>query len=637
LSLSPVSLEHRQEEVQSTVSSTIAINAVLIFLSLLFFVCFFNRFAGLSSGDGEYTSGVVFLRGIVPYRDYFTVGPPLNLLKSALLLKIFGTELIVSRSAAVVERLLIAVVLFRWLTKIFRPTYVLVASIATIILSACDRSDPLASYNHDCILFAMLSGLAASMVLSQSRGKARFCAFSALSGFFASVSLLTKQTVGLGEVLAILVVVAILLFKLDGTSRALLWSGIFISGCALPLAGLVMYLRHLGAFHSFFQMLFVSGPAAKAGHPGDFLFREILIAILNWRWLGFGMLALVLSASAVVRAIHSEGDEEHPNAKKCLRYAMCILLAGFVVIASAELWALSHHGSLQDSSKALVYYTFILLTVLLVGFVAEIFRPGMSRRHAQCIIFCVVSWVVAFMLSLSWPAFEAMLLPGLGFLVAAALQGARAHHRKYIYAVLVAVVFLAVRAKLDLPFEFKAGGEGRVSLATSVSVQRQMGAIRMPAETRDFLDGTLALIRDRTKSDDTIFTFPEMSLIYALADRRPPTWSWSHNIDVVNDRFAREEADRLRQNPPAVIVYCPTSEDNLSGNETVWRRGERSGQRDLIAAVESIARGYELRGSYPVGPGGPVAFVYVRPQISTARTQPEPSGAAERGRPRQAD
>jgi hypothetical protein len=197
------------------------------------------------------------------------------------------------------------------------------------------------------------------------------------------------------------------------------------------------------------------------------------------------------------------------------------------------------------------------------------------------------------------------------------LQGARSHHRRYIYAVLAAAVFVATLAKLDMPFGFIGGTEERVSLATAVSDQPQLRGMRLPADTRDFLDGTVALIQDRTKSDDTIFTFPEMSLIYALADRRPPTWSWSHNIDVVTDRFAREEADRLRERPPAVIVYCPPSEASLLLEERAWRQGARSGQRDLIDTVESIAKGYDLRGSYqPMGPVGPAAFVYVRPQAS---------------------
>jgi hypothetical protein len=617
LSTSRACLEHQEGEVQSTISNTTGMYVVLVFLPLLFFLSFFNRFAGLSSGDGEYTSGVIFLRGIVPYRDYFSIAPPLNLLKSALLLKTFGATLIVSRSAGVVERLLIAVVLFKWLTKMFRSTYVLVASLATVILSAGDLTDPIASYNHDCILLVMSSGLAASMVLSQLHGKARFCFFSALSGIFAALCLLTKQTIGLGEVPAILVAVAILLFKLDSTSRALMWCGMFVVGCAVPIAGLVMYLHHLGAVQSFFQMLFVVGPAAKAVHPGDFLIREILVAFGSWRWLGLGMIALVLTAPAVVRAIYPKRDEEHPNAVNYLQYGTYVVLVGLVVIGAAELWSLKHHDAPQNSLRVLVYYTFVLLTLLVVGFATEIFRPRMNERNAQCVLFCVVSWVVALALSLSWPAFEPMLLPGFGFLIAAALQGSRPHHRKYIYFVLTAAIFVAERAKLDMPFGFIGGSEERVGLATTASVQPQMRGMRLPPDTRDFLDGTIALIRDHTNSNDRIFTFPEMSIIYALADRRPPTWSWSHNIDVINDRFALEEANRLRERPPAVIVYSPPSEATLSLEERAWRLGERSGQRDLIEAVESITRSYELRGSYhPMGSGGPVALVYIRPQPS---------------------
>ncbi len=93
--------------------------AVLLIAVGAFFLTYFNRFAGLRSGNGEYTAGVAFLSGQMPYRDYFTTAPPLNLLKSALLLKVFGTALIVSRTAGVAERLLIAAVLFGWLRQMF--------------------------------------------------------------------------------------------------------------------------------------------------------------------------------------------------------------------------------------------------------------------------------------------------------------------------------------------------------------------------------------------------------------------------------------------------------------------------------------------------------------------------------------
>ena len=131
----------------------------LVGLTLLFLSSFFNRFAGLRSGDGEYTGEMALLSGVIPYRDYFAPGPPLNVIKSALILKAFGGALIVSRVAGVLERLLISVVLLRWLMQLFRPWHALVASVVTMVVSTGDLTDPIASYNHDAILFAMIAGL----------------------------------------------------------------------------------------------------------------------------------------------------------------------------------------------------------------------------------------------------------------------------------------------------------------------------------------------------------------------------------------------------------------------------------------------------------------------------------------------
>ncbi|MCU1248588.1 MAG: hypothetical protein JWQ49_1617, partial [Edaphobacter sp.] len=56
---------------------TVITGAVLaMVLTALFFSLFFNRFAGLRSGAGEYVGGVSLLHGSVPFRDYFTTSPP---------------------------------------------------------------------------------------------------------------------------------------------------------------------------------------------------------------------------------------------------------------------------------------------------------------------------------------------------------------------------------------------------------------------------------------------------------------------------------------------------------------------------------------------------------------------------------
>ena len=153
-------------------------------LSLLYLLTFFNRFVGLRSGNGEFFTGLAFLHGQLPYRDYFTATPCLNTFKSALLLHMFGPFLIVSRLAGVLERVSIGLLLYRWLRLMFPAGASFLAALATLVVSAGDRSDPIASYNHDAILWAMLSGFAAACALRAGglKGPGRLAGWAAASG-----------------------------------------------------------------------------------------------------------------------------------------------------------------------------------------------------------------------------------------------------------------------------------------------------------------------------------------------------------------------------------------------------------------------------------------------------------------------
>ena len=216
----------------------------LSLLTLLFFLTFFNRFVGMRSGTGEFTTGIWLLQGRLPYRDYFSATPPLNTLKSALLLHLFGPYMIVSRAAGVAERVAIACLLFRWLCRLFPTRFAFAASLVTIIVSAGDRTDPIASYNHDAILWAMLSGFAASHVLDNLRTRP-FYAWSATAGIFAGLCMLTKQTIGLGATIAVPIAVAILLFNSGLRTRALTWLTTFAFGWTIPVLAFAVWLQRL--------------------------------------------------------------------------------------------------------------------------------------------------------------------------------------------------------------------------------------------------------------------------------------------------------------------------------------------------------------------------------------------------------
>lgn len=543
----------------------------------------------------------------MPYRDYFTAGPPLNVLKSALILKAFGGTLIASRAAGVIERVLIVLLLFRWLVQLFRPWHALVASVVTIVVSAGDITDPIASYNHDAILFAMTAGLTASLVLEGGSWQ-KTMLLAMVSGVSAALSLLSKQTVGLGAVACVGLAETILLTKVDGIRRAGVWCAGFAAGCALPIAATAMWLWKAHVLHACIQMLFVSGPAAKAGHSSDFLVRELTVALINWKRVLAALIGLVLSWRAIVRGLKEK--------KTCVvspQAQVIVVTVSVLIIGTAEVLAYTRVPALHNFSKSAVYYVLIGLTVYLGSQMLWLVRTGLPRRTAQTILFAAVAWSVAVMLSLSWPAFEPMTLPGLGLLLAATLDGVRDRFRLFPLLVMAVMVLLQVREKLDGPFGFGHQNEAAVRFANTTSIQPQLRGMRLPASMVKFLDDTVSLVKTQTRPEDTVFTYPEMGLLYPLTARQPPTWAGSHNIDVINDAFARKEAERLAHARPAVIIYGRLPEEALREEERQWRGGRQSGQRDIIAATEKLVEGYRLAGIYVIAPGDPPIDVYIRP------------------------
>jgi len=202
------------------------------------------------------------------------------------------------------------------------------------------------------------------------------------------------------------------------------------------------------------------------------------------------------------------------------------------------------------------------------------------------------------MLWLSFPAIETILLPGLGLLLAAALDEMRKSGRILLYGAFGFVTAAATSSKMSMPFYFGWVGEPSVLSAGSTSTLPQLNGLVLPKATVDFVDGAVKIIRANSTPGDTIFTYPEMSIFYTLSDRRYPTATGSHNIDVVNDGFAKEEARRLLIARPAVVLYDRQKEAYLQLDEEVWRHGRRSGQREIIGAVESLIKGYRLAATY---------------------------------------
>jgi len=73
-----------------------------------------------------------------------------------------------------------------------------------------------------------------------------------------------------------------------------------------------------------------------------------------------------------------------------------------------------------------------------------------------------------------------------------------------------------------------------------------------------------------------------------------------------------EDARRLLQSPPALMVVHPEMAGEFAKEEGIFRNGKRCALRDVLASVEALLPGYDLLRTYPV-PGHPMpVFVFKR-------------------------
>jgi hypothetical protein len=597
---------------------------VTLAITLGFLLMFWNRFLGLRSGDGAFSAAILFLDGAVPYRDFYNPGPPLFLLRCAALLAAFGKTMMVLRVAAIVERLLLAGLLYAWLVRFFKAGDAALAAMVTMVVSTLDISDPLSSYNHFSMLMGVAAGYASSFALDEKRSQRGLLLSGAVAGGLAFLSMACKQTIGLAVTVALPVIVGLCLIRLEGVRRFAAYLAGYIGAWCATLAVLLSWFVHMGLLRSFLRMIFVTGPAAKSTHPIDFWIRTLFVMRhMQWEaWLG--LIGCLICWRMVDRSGRREQREPDTSFASWLQIAGVLLLG---VGAIALSYRVPHYllDDYVDSSifgpivtsfqivRSLIYVVLFGTAVVGLFYFGLYLVRGLSRRQSQFLLFTAVSFCCAFMLSLSYPAFEAMTVPGLALLLAALLDEAKGWRRWPLYLICLAVMIFDIQVKMETPFAFAGWPEPPVAMANQRSTLPELRGMLLPRSTVDFVDTTVHIIQQNSAPGDTIFVYPEFAFLYGASHRMPATFAISHNIDVVPDSMAREEAARLLLHPPAVLIYGWESDGFLIGQERLWRNSQPSGQRELIAAVKTLAAQYHLAARFAPYARAGFLSVYVRP------------------------
>ena len=611
--------------------------ASVAILCSAFSALYWNRFLAPSAGSTFFYVAEQILQGRLPYRDFLFQVPPLQAWKTAALLQLFGDRLIVPRFEGMLERTAAGVLVYFWLTRFCRPASALLAAFFTIVEFAADPADSVESYHHASVLWAIAAGMSAAYCLDPASRK-REDAAAIASGFFCGLSLLTKQTTGMGVLLAIGAVLALLKGRTGGLREAFRSIFLLSTGLLLPLIALVGWLWRADALAPFANTIFAA--STSKGSPLTVLTRPFL----QFPWLFFPIAGLTpLLARYVLRV--PRGDQ-----KESLRTigivtaggALALMLTMIVVFTGVWRPGTIGSDSLPVETVLAVLAEWVMLTLALTGsafiFIhhgMRFFQSGLTEPEAQIWLMSAASLGVAYMLSLSWAVYGPMAAPGLALIIGLTLDRLEGVGGKPFWSMaglLCVLIASSGACKLTAPFSWMSWPEPPITEARHASSLPQLAGLRLSAPTLHLTETIAKLVRDNTQPGNSLIVYPYFPLFYSLTGLNPPTYPFNFYIDVCPDDLCRQAAAALLSHPPDAIIYMVEDDRKLSIDESVFRAGSKSGSREIVRAIEKLRPAYRKLLSASVPGGSRTIEVYARPGLQRESTKATPPETVAKGK-----
>jgi hypothetical protein len=570
---------------------------VLLLLLLGYMLFWWNRGIQLNSNGEANVAAQAILAGKLPYRDFQFWCPPGYLLTYTALAAMFGDGLIYVRAFAVVERLATFLLVYFWLARVFSAQAAFFGTFAAAMGFSSDAADALVHYDFDAVLTSVAAGFAASVALSSRSPSARLMYFA--TGICAGLCMVAKQTQGVGIFMLFLVI-----FAISGRLRAVFE---YLLGWAIPTGLVAWWLARGGAWHAFIQQTFLQGTSSK-GSLGQILIRPLALLVHEHTLLA----AFVIAVGLVMLQIwlmRRDGPEETPIAGG-MPWIVWLACLAALVVGFVWAWWLPNAVGFSREERLMIGFSAICIFIGLYGNVVLATRYtvlALWRRldadGLQKWVLAAVSAVTAYMFSLSWAAYEKMLIPGFAFLLAMAIDHQlrrRWGTRGYLIAALgLVLICTATFRKLTWPYEWQNWVDGPIKQQTTTTDFPELRGLRVTPATADFLSTVTRIIEAHSQPNETILCFPNYALFYVLAHRKPGVFAYMHWFDIVPDALARQEAQTIREHPPAVILVVDFPESLFEANELRFRGGHKSGQRDMLAAIQSLP-GYHVIETIPI-------------------------------------
>ena len=278
------------------------------------------------------------------------------------------------------------------------------------------------------------------MLSMKDEQSGRLVGIGCLAGILSLLCLATKQTIGLGVTLAIPVAVGLCLIRLEGVQKAIRFVAGFAAGWLVAAGGFTWLDGALWHPSRISDASFCHGTSSQGVAPRRL--RGAYICDSEGLLVGGidcgGRAGVLLGTFAQFRRRRKDGHKLQIRSKGFCWY--CCLGLVPIVASTMATWRCSDSRRTWRR-KPPIYVSLIGSGLLIVYYLWRFLSGNLSRRQSQLALFATIAFIAAFMTSLSFPAFEAMIIPGLGLILAVLLNDFEGWRRWVVYAVCGALLF----------------------------------------------------------------------------------------------------------------------------------------------------------------------------------------------------
>jgi hypothetical protein len=568
-------------------------------VGLLFFASWWNRSVAPTTG-GE---AVVMALGYLPYRDYFTHAPPGMAILGRIIGAISNKPVLASMAFGSLLRIGAACALYGLVLRMARPWCAALATLCAVFVSSAGTAETPFYYNHVSAAFVLI-GTYLGLVGAEGTG-VRHRLAAAGAGALLTFAIAIKQTMLFGVAGALMGLLVLALPRPRGG-----WSGWLLgllAGAGLTIGGLWAWLAAhdlVGAF----LLTMRTAPQGKGGVARSLL-RPFTLLFEITRAPYATLAAWVVIALVATAHVSHRRQARFPRALGVL-----IVLVGVLI------------GALFVDERFFVDARFVSLWATALGWWGSLaiaafscwrsLRMGAGAAERARVALGVLAFGIGFSFAVSWPLFECMALPGLAVVVAALLdQPPSSTRRLWVPALSVLVcasMGVAVWCKFSDPHAWGYWREPPLLSARGTFEHRSLAGMQSSKAASTLYSAVAMIAQERTDPSDRIFVYPNMPVLYAIAERRPATYSLVHWVDTCPDFLGKEDASRLSASPPKLLIQRLDTLSLVEGEERLFRGGERSSVRDIYQAIKDISPLYDVIGIFEVTAGTPIVFLLRR-------------------------